>query len=324
MTRIVLVHRLKAMNVITVNYSSLRWIDVEAPTKNDLEKLSIEHNLPAKLLLDCLNPEYLPHIETHGSAHFVVIRTPEPNLPIEADTVQELTTKIAFFITQQGVVTVHRQPLPIIHDLRRQFEEVAPGEKNTALLMSMFLYQVAHSLIAELDILDHKTENFEQNIFLMKRSRSILKDGYYIKRKASSYRKVIKTTMDVVQKLTIKIGCPAQQLQESLDRLSQCVFFAEEIYENVQALLNLHMAIQSQKINEASYKTNETVRILTIFTLFFLPLNFITGVFGMNFEHIPWLKDIHGFYYSILLMAILVICFTLYLAYKGWLQDRSK
>lgn len=312
------------MGITTVNFSNLRWMDVESPTKSDLEALATENNLPIKLLLDCLNPEFLPHIETHGSAHFIVIRTPEPNLPIEADTIQELTTKIAFFITQHGLLSVHRQQLPIVQKVRLQFEDVVESEKTTALVLSLFLSHVAQALIAELGVLDDKTVNFEQNVFLMKRSRSILKEGYYIKRKSSSYRKIIKTTIEVGQKLTVKIGCPAQQMQESLDQLGQSLYFAEEIYENVQALLNLHMAIQSQKINEASYKTNETVRILTIFTLFFLPLNFITGLFGMNFDHIPWLHDLNGFLYSIGLMVVLVLLFLLYLFYKGWLSENSK
>ena len=153
------------MNLTTVNYSKFRWVDVEAPTKAELEKLADENNLPAKLLLDCLNPEYLPHIETHGATHFIVIRTPEPNLPIEADTVQELTTKIAFFITQQGLLTVHRQSLSIVQQVRLHFNEVVEPEKTTALVLSLFLSQVAQALISELSVLDHKTENFEQNIF---------------------------------------------------------------------------------------------------------------------------------------------------------------
>lgn len=317
------------MNITAVNYSKLRWIDLEAPTKSDLEKLAVENGWPVKLLIECLKPEYLPQIETHGldahaSVHFIILRTPEPNLPIEADTVQELTTKVAFFITPQGLLSVHRQSLAMIHQVQMQFDEFVENERSTALVLSLFLSQVAQAFISELSILDHKTENFEQNVFLMKRSRSILKEGYYIKRKASAYRKVIKTTLEVVQKLTVKIGCTAEQMQESLDRLNQCLFFADEIYENVQALLNLHMAIQSQKINEASYRTNETMRILTIFTLFFLPLNFITGVFGMNFEHIPWLRDVNGFHYSLALMMTLVLVFLLYLFFKGWLSENKK
>lgn len=312
------------MNLSTVNYSNLKWHDVEAPTKSELQKLAIEYNLPVKVLSECLKPEYLPHIETHGAAQFIIIRTPEPNLPIEADTVQELTTKVAFFITQHGLLSFHRQPLEILNRVRLQFTEVVESEKNTALVMSMFLSEVAQALMSELTHLDLKTENFEQNIFLMKRSRTILKEGYYIKRKASSYRRVIKTTLEVGQKMTTKLGCPAQQMQESIDLLSQCLFFVEDIYENVQALVSLHMAIQSQKINEASYKTNETVRILTIFTLFFLPLNFITGIFGMNFETIPWLKESNGFLYSFILMVVLVVAFLVYLYYKGWLSEETK
>ena len=312
------------MNVSTVNYSNLKWVDVESPTKSELQKLANEYNLPTKVLAECLKPEYLPHIETHGAAQFIIIRIPEPNLPIEADTVQELTTKVAFFISQQGLLSLHRQSLEMLNRVRLQFTEVVENEKNTALIMSMILAEVAQSLMTELTNLDFKTENFEQNIFMMKRSRSILKEGYYIKRKASAYRRVIKTTIEVGQKMTTKLGCPALQMQESNDLLSQCLFFAEDIYENVQALVSLHMAIQSQKINEASYKTNETVRILTIFTLFFLPLNFITGVFGMNFEFMPWLKESSGFEYSLVLMAVLVISFLVYLFYKGWLTEETK
>jgi magnesium transporter len=54
-------------------------------------------------------------------------------------------------------------------------------------------------------------------------------------------------------------------------------------------------------------KNNEGVRLLTIFSAFFLPLTFIAGVYGMNFKIMPELDWKWGYYFSILLMAAVVI-----------------
>jgi magnesium transporter len=54
-------------------------------------------------------------------------------------------------------------------------------------------------------------------------------------------------------------------------------------------------------------KNNEVVRLLTIFSAFFLPLTFIAGVYGMNFKFMPELNWEWGYYFSILLMTAVVI-----------------
>jgi magnesium transporter len=64
--------------------------------------------------------------------------------------------------------------------------------------------------------------------------------------------------------------------------------------------MNTYLSISDQK-------NNEVVRLLTIFSAFFLPLTFIAGVYGMNFDFMPELKWKVGYYFSISLMITVVI-----------------
>lgn len=301
-------------------FGSQSWIDIQSPGAEDLKLLAADFGLPESIVETCLGPDHLPRLEVYGPTQFIVLRLPEEKLPIEADTIQELTTKVIFFLNSHVLISIHRQPLPLLIESRRVFEEIPDSDRNISNLLYTFLSQVANRYQKEISDLDTKIDLFEQNVFEMKRSRRILKEGYFIKRKASAYRRVLKMTIDVAQKFVGRIGGSNQSMQHSLELLQRGQFSAEDAYENVQSLLSLHMAIQSQKINEASYRTNEAVKVLTILTLFFLPLNFITGIFGMNFSSLPLINSENGFYISVVLMVILVGSLVGYLYSKDWLN----
>jgi magnesium transporter len=141
-----------------------------------------------------------------------------------------------------------------------------------------------------------------------------------VKRKASAFKKVLRLTLDLMSKLIMKAECSIELFQESRDRLERSLFYAEDVHENIQSLLNLHLSVESQKINDASFRTNEIMRVLTVLTIFFLPLNFIAGVFGMNFREMPLLESSFGFWESLALMIVISAVLGLYLRSQGWLD----
>jgi magnesium transporter len=106
-------------------------------------------------------------------------------------------------------------------------------------------------------------------------------------------------------------------VQEPLDKL---IFYSDDIYEEITGLLNLHLSLMSQKTNEASFRTNEVMRVLTIFSIFFLPLNFIAGIYGMNFENMPELREPHGYYITLGFMIMIVLGITYWIYRKGWMK----
>ena len=312
------------VNQTDLKLNQLSWTDVLSPTKEMLESLAVKYGLSKKIFINCLDPDYLPHLETYGETQFVILRFPEPNTKLNADNVQELTTKIAVFINRQNLTTIHRVNLTQIEAVEKKIK-LLPAEETTSFhVLTLFFEQVAISFDQPLTELELKMEIFEEKIFHSKRTKMLLQEGYYIKRKASAYKKVIKFTLDVLNKLMQKGDCPVGLLQGTKDSLDRCLFYADDIFENVQGLLNLHMAIESQRTNEASFRTNEIVRVLTVLSIFFLPLNFLAGLYGMNFEHIPLLQDYNGFWYALGFMVMICGGLLTYVGRKGWLLQPPK
>ncbi|RKF20373.1 hypothetical protein DBZ36_08015 [Alginatibacterium sediminis] len=87
-----------------------------------------------------------------------------------------------------------------------------------------------------------------------------------------------------------------------------------DVHERIERLLSLsqmHYDICSDLVNGylsvTSHQLNATMRVLTVITAIFIPLGFLAGLYGMNFEYIPELKLTHGYFYLLGFMSILAL-----------------
>lgn len=297
-------------------WQDFKWIDCEAPEQEDLLRLAEEFPIPLQALSTCLDPEHLPKCEFFPEVLFFIMRHHDSEAKAKAATMQELTTKLVFFVGKDFVLTLHRKPLPCITDKKTK----VPFEKLTLIsLVKNLALHTMKTFDAPLAELDGKTETIEGRVFSLHR-RNILREGYMIKRKISSYRKIFKFTFDIFHKIPSIVAIPARELITIKDYLEKHTYYAENIHEEITGLLSLHLSLMAQKTNEASFRTNEVMRVLTVFSIFFLPLNFIAGIYGMNFEHMPELKMPYGYYMILSFMLILVISITFWIYRKGWLK----
>lgn len=287
-----------------------------SPTREDLLKLAEEFPIPLQVLASCLDPEYLPTCAFYDKVLFVILRHQDPEAKPRAATMQELTTKLVLFIGKDFVVTIHRAPLPCITDKINK----APFEVRSqiAFIKNLFI-QTLESFNGPLTELNSKTDLIEERVFALKR-RNILREGYIVKRKISSYRKVFKFTSDILTKIPTEVELSLRDLSQAREPLEKHIFYADGIHEEISGLLSLHLSLMAQRTNEASFRTNEVMRVLTVFSIFFLPLNFIAGVYGMNFENMPELKFDYGYFMVLGIMAVVVIFITYWIYKKGWLK----
>jgi magnesium transporter len=108
-------------------------------------------------------------------------------------------------------------------------------------------------------------------------------------------------------------------LRDCADHVFQLIDLLETYRELTADLRDLHMSAISNRINE-------TMRVLTIISTIFIPLTFIAGVYGMNFdpEASPWnmpeLKWKHGYLYSLALMAVSAALLSLFFFKMGWIR----
>lgn len=298
-----------------------RWVDLTSPTTKELEGLSTDLQIPPRILVNALDPEHLPKYESFNLTTVIFLRIIDPNKKANAANIQELTTKVTIVLQEGLILTIHRLDPEFMISLRAECET----DKGKLITQKDLIKKIITSSIMTYDeplgALEKRTEEFEDKIFTASKSRAIIREGYYIKRKASVLRKVLKFSLDILNSLNNHpefIWRDFQGLRENTERF---LFYTEDVLENVTGLLNLHISLAAQKTNEASYRTNEVMRILTIFSIFFLPLNFLAGVYGMNFEFMPELKHPLGYTAVLVTMGVISIAIFIWVQKKGWMKN---
>jgi len=301
-------------------WQDFKWIDIEAPSQDDYVSLAEEFELPLNLLIGSMDPSHLPKAEFLPNCTFFILRHfDKENAKDKSGSLQELTTKLVFFVGKDYVLTLHRIPLPCITESkdRAAFEQLTI--KN---LVGRLCLKVLHSFEEPLDTLVERTETIEKRIYALRR-RNILREGYHIKRRASAFKKIFKFTSDVMTKFRQRTDFDVVNFDIITEPLERLIFDSDSLLEEITGLLNLHLALMSQKTNEASLRTNEVMRVLTVVSIFFLPINFIAGVYGMNFENMPELKSANGYYMTLGLMFIIAIAVLGWAYAKGWLRKED-
>lgn len=301
------------------NLKDALWIDVVEPQTADLELLGAELKLPLNTLIRCLDPEHLPKHQTMDGFDFIILRVMDPKIDPKADSLESITTKIALFVTPTFILTIHRLELEFVEEMRTTIKDNA----RVMTYHDLVKYLLSESLMSyeePLYKLEAQASKFEEDVFYVRRSSKILKEGYLLKRRASTFKKVLKFTYDVVHKLAGKPEYHWEDSSELKERSDRLLFYSDDVIESVTSLLSLHLALSSHKTNEASFRTNEIMRILTVVSIFFLPLNFIAGVYGMNFVNMPELHWVDGYYYALGLMACVAIATMGWVFKRGWLS----
>jgi magnesium transporter len=162
-----------------------------------------------------------------------------------------------------------------------------------------------------LNVIDKEIDSYEERIFLKNKIPDLLKNLYVIKRKIYVKKRLFTLTKAVFEQLwnSHKHNTIYEDLKDTYVRVET---IAEEIYDSSHSLLNIYISLSSQK-------TNDVMRVLTVFSAFFLPLTFIVGIYGMNFQHMPELSQQYGYPGVMIFMLLLTIVIYQWFSRKGWI-----
>ncbi len=282
-------------------FESFTWIDIEKANKKELEVIASKYNLNYFLIKDALDIGHLPKYEQLNQHDFFIFRAYTSNVRLNIDEVGEMSNKIAFFIFDDKLITIHRAHFPFLN-----------LEEEKDIKISEFFLKIVGCMIDSfktptLEISDKITE-IEKTIFLKDYRAVLIEELYYIKTQSRILKKIISITEATILKSQdkYKISYIYQDIQDTLLNL---LTVNEESVDNSTHLMNTYLSLSDQK-------NNEVVRLLTIFSVFFLPLNFIAGVYGMNFSFMPELSWKLGYAFALCLMAIVVIVIYLWFRRK--------
>lgn len=291
------------------NKDGFDWIDVIDPKKEELNDIAAKYDLHYTLVKDSLQPEHLPKYEMVNEIQFIILRIYDLKCPSDSDTIQEITNKIAIFIGKDFIITIHREVYGFIDEIKSKFESSTLPHNhydilNRIISSTILSYDLpANKLIQDLDF-------YESKIFLKEKVPSLLKNLYVIKRKASAINKILNLSKTILDNFENKIPNPI--LQDLRDSSVRIRINSEQTIDNVSNLLNIYISLASQR-------TNEVVRVLTVFSVFFMPLTFIVGIYGMNFQYMPELSSKYGYPGVLVSMAIVTLIVFFWFKRKKWL-----
>lgn len=290
-----------------------KWIDVVNPSPEELEEIGKDYELHSLYLQDCLDPEHLPKIEHSSETLFIILRVYDEKATADALTVQELTRKIAIFVKDQVILTIHRSPLSFIGNIARQFD-VKLAQRST---LSAFIYMICKdgvlSFEKPLEITEKELEKLEAAVSNNLNSAENLLQLNNARRKLSSFKRLFWHTSTIVQRLPAtkqeELSIIAQDLSETVESLT---FFCDGLMEDATSLLNLELSMGTKR-------TNEVIQVLTIFSVFFMPLTFIVGIYGMNFHFMPELHWEYGYFFVWIIMILVTVTIFIWFKNKKWM-----
>ena len=292
------------MSIIRLKHTEngFNWIDVSYPTVAELQELSAEFGFNQYTLADCLEPDHLPKAEDLGAFKFLITRKIlDEVLGHKLHTVQQLSTKVAIFFNDDFIITVHRLPQVFITELQASFEQKLVY-KNPAQLAAKILLQVLQSYNKPALQLAAELDKYETAVFLRRTQANILSELYYLKRKINIIIKLLILTEDITHALNA-YKAHNLALQDAKDLHTKLLTLFNQLHDDVGNLQQIYISISAQK-------TNEVMKVLTVFSVFFLPLTFIVGIYGMNFKFMPELESVWG--YPVVLASMVAITVLIY------------
>ncbi len=299
------------MGIKTVfNNQCYEWIDVESPGAEDLHQLHEKYHIDDLLLEDTIDPNHLPKYEKADGLHFFLLRE---NTDLERSTlnsISDVSSKLGIFLLDGKIITVHRLKNRSVIETLADLAELKTDINCDQIALRLAL-KVIKSFDDESQNLLEIMDRMENEIFLKNsNSSSQLRRLYRLKRKSAMNTRILNMSHDWTEKFS-NLNLSNAEITDMRDKYRDVLSDFDHL--NVQAtnLISMFLALSDQK-------ANQVMKVLAQYSVYFLPITFVAGVYGMNFRVMPELELQHGYWFTLGFMGLIVVLTFLYMRRKRW------
>jgi magnesium transporter len=290
------------------------WINIDGLQDADvIEKIVTHYNIHPLVLEDMLNTDQRPKTDDYGDYLFTVMKS----LRYDRKAGESAAEQISLVLGPDYVLSLREEESDnfnsVLEQIRKAKGQIRQGGADY--LAYALMDSIVDNYFVLFEEMGEKVEDLEEELITDPRPAT-LQEIHKLKRTLISLRKSVWPLREVIANLekvdSSRITHTTQiYLRDVYDHTVQVLETLEGYRDMISGMLDIYLSSVSNRLNEV-------MKVLTIIATLFIPITFLTGVFGMNFKDMTVLSLPFAFPGSLILMACVAASLLIYFKRKGW------
>ena len=301
--------------------TTVRWINIDGLSNpRVVQKLASKYKLHPLAVEDVFHVPQRPKVETYPQTTDVSARLFLVMQMLYVVDRQLHCEQVSLFLGHNTVLTFQQQPGDIWDPIRERISN--DGSRLRVQDASFLVYALLDAVIDHcfpiLEMFSTQLEELEEKV-MEDADKQIVKKIYRIKRELIMVNRQVWPMREVLRQLQhedvtseLMSDMTRTYLRDVYDHAVQIIEIVETYRDLASGLADMHMTVVSNRINEV-------MKVLTIFASIFIPVTFIAGVYGMNFDNIPELHYKNGYFVFWGIIITVTVSMLGMFKYKKWL-----
>jgi magnesium transporter len=294
------------MNTAQQLLPALNWFDVPDPNSPDLDELARRFHLHELQIEDCRHRPQRAKVDEFGTYLFAVLKH-----LVRKDRGQEFDD-FDVFLGPNFLITVHQGDCAFLTKLCVRIQQ------SHVTRLDRILYEITDMIVDEyLALLDDSAEDISkvESLVLERPEPPVLRELFLLKRRLIDFRRAASGMRDVMNAIIRREGGLTGDdldpyFRDVYDHLARAVDLVETHRDLLTGSLDIYLSAVANR-------TNEVMKVLTIYGTLAVPLVIITGFFGMNLR-LPWSNNPLGVWYASAAMILSILGVLWYFKRKRW------
>jgi magnesium transporter len=302
---------------------SVSWVDVQGLGSEDvLQRIGQVFKIHPLILEDIVNIPQRPKVEEYDDRLLIITHMVTP----KADGKGFISEQVSFVLGKNYLLTVQEEPEHDTFEIVRERIHRNKGSIRTQkadYLSYCLIDTIIDGFFPVLEDYGERLEDLQLEVLTNPNSQSI--DSILrVKRELLLLRRAIWPQREAIR---ILIRDKSALLSDSVRvYFSDCYDHVVQVIDMLETYRELASSLMDVYLSSISMRTNEVMQVLTVISVIFMPLTFIAGVYGMNFNpkaspwNMPELEWSYGYLMCWLLMIVIAGTMIIYFWRKGWLR----